>query len=106
MNEKRSKTISPGLPAWGPGTANFSRPLIMTVCLMLMALASCQRTSQRRALVVATPPPPVVRPLPNNASPQLQQLIEAAVEQSKVTTGYDPSYVGIGYPNGDVSSTT
>lgn len=72
---------------------------------MLMALAGCQQISQRRALVVATPPP-VARPLPTNASPQLQQLIEAAIEQSKVTTGYDPSYVGIGYPNGDVSSTT
>jgi hypothetical protein len=40
------------------------------------------------------------------ASPQLKQLIDAAVEQSKVTTGYDPSWVKINYPNGDVPEDT
>jgi hypothetical protein len=57
-------------------------------------------------VVVVTPPPSIARPLPPNASPQLKQFVEAAIEQSKVTTGYDPSYVGIAYPNGDVSSDT
>jgi uncharacterized protein YijF (DUF1287 family) len=41
-----------------------------------------------------------------HASPQLKQLIEAAVEQSKLTTGYDPSWVKIDYPNGDVPPDT
>lgn len=41
-------------------------------------------------------------PLPANSSPQLKQFIEAAIEQSKVTTGYDPAWVKIDYPNGDV----
>lgn len=56
-------------------------------------------------MVVFTPSPPVSKPLPN-ASPQLKQFVEAAIEQSKVTTGYDPAYVKIDYPNGDVSSDT
>jgi len=73
---------------------------------MLVSAASCQRTYERRGLVVVTPPQSIARPLPPNASPQLKQFVEAAIEQSKVTTGYDPSYVGIDYPNGDVSSDT
>jgi uncharacterized protein YijF (DUF1287 family) len=45
-------------------------------------------------------------PLPANASPQLKQFIEAAIEQSKVTIGYDPAWVKIDYPNGDVPPET
>lgn len=48
----------------------------------------------------------VTLPLPPKSSPQLKQFIDGAVEQSKVTTGYDPSYVKLDYPNGDVPSDT
>jgi uncharacterized protein YijF (DUF1287 family) len=54
----------------------------------------------------AVPPSAVTRPLPQKASPQLKQFLEGAIEQSKVTTGYDPSYVRLDYPNGDVPSDT
>jgi len=75
--------------------------------LILIFVVSCQQQYvTRRAVVVVTPPPSVTRPLPPNASPQLKQFVEAAIEQSKVTTGYDPSYVKIDYPNGDVASDT
>lgn len=74
---------------------------VALVCLISIT-AGCQRTFQKRAVVVVTPPASVTRALPASASPQLKQFIEAAVEQSKITTGYDPSYVGIDYPNGDV----
>jgi uncharacterized protein len=84
----------------------FSRQFLIPVCLMLLAAVSCQRPSERRGVVVVIPPPPVAAPLPPNASPELKQFVEAAIEQSKVTTGYDPAYVGINYPNGDVSSET
>lgn len=40
--------------------------------------------------------------LPANASPQLKLVVESAIEQTNVTTGYDPSYVAIDYPGGDV----
>jgi uncharacterized protein YijF (DUF1287 family) len=81
---------------------------VLAVCLILIAVTSCQRRQYvtRNGVVVVIPPSSVAKPLPPNASPQLKQFIEAAIEQSKVTTGYDPSYAKIDYPNGDVSSDT
>jgi len=87
-------------------TGKVSRQFAIAICLMLMVAVSCQRPSQRRAVAVVAPPSPVAEPLPPNASPQLKQLVEAAIEQSKITTGYNPSWVKIDYPNGDVSSDT
>ena len=85
----------------------------LAVCLLLLtACAGCQRANSsgnpngRLARAAATPTPPVLQPLPANASPQLKQFLEGAVAQSSVTTGYDPSYVKLDYPNGDVPSET
>ena len=82
--------------------------LVLPVCLLLLPAASCsQLTPTRSAAIAPTPAPsPVAKPLPANASPQLKQLLEGAVEQSKITTGYDPSWVKIDYPNGDVPTET
>ena len=52
------------------------------------------------------PPNPNVRPLPDNASPQLKQMLDGAIAQAGVTTGYDPSYVALDYPGGDVPEKT
>ncbi len=80
---------------------------IVPGCLLLLSAASCQRsTPAGRSTAVAPVPTSVARPLPSNASSQLKQFVEAAIEQSKITTGYDPSWVKIDYPNGDVSSET
>jgi uncharacterized protein YijF (DUF1287 family) len=80
---------------------------VLAVCLILISAASCQRKYvTRKGVVVVIPPSSVAKPLPPNASPQLKQFVEAAIEQSKVTTGYDPSWVKIDYPNGDVPSDT
>lgn len=80
------------------------------LCLILVVSANCQRRSEPP--ISQTPAPPAViqkpapaaiqKPLAANASPQLKQLVESAIDQTKVTTGYDPSYVGIDYPGGDV----
>ncbi len=94
--------------------------LVLPGCLILLSAASCHRQTPAprsdnhpsRAARPGTPaaaapaPSSVARPLPANASLQLRQLVEAAIEQSKVTTGYDPSWVKIDYPNGDVSGDT
>lgn len=77
-----------------------------TVCLMALVAVSCQRPHQNRAVAVVTPPASIAKPLSTTASPQLKQFIDAAIEQSKVTTGYDPSYVALDYPNGDVPTNT
>ena len=44
----------------------------------------------------------MLRPLPANASPELKQVVASAIDQVGKTTGYDPSYVKLDYPNGDV----
>jgi hypothetical protein len=73
--------------SWWQYQNKFRGPAVLTVCLILISVVSCQRQyATRRAVVVVTPPPSVVRPLPPNASPQLKQFVEAAIEQSKVTT--------------------
>lgn len=51
--------------------------------------------------------PTVIRqPFLTNATAQLREAVEGAIEQTKVTTGYDPSYVGIDFPGGDVPPET
>jgi len=48
------------------------------------------------------PPAATFRALPANASPELQQVVAAAIDQVGVTTAYDPTYIKLDYPNGDV----
>lgn len=83
-----------------------SWPLLLAICFLMLIAGSCQRQFATGRSAAAVPPSAVTRPLPPKSSPQLKQLIDGAVEQSKVTTGYDPSYVKLDYPNGDVSSDT
>ena len=77
---------------------------LLFICLVLIAVAGCQRRSNLRRSADAVLPHPILKPLPPNALPQLKQLNDGAVAQAGVTTGYDPSYVKIDYPAGDVAS--
>ena len=54
----------------------------------------------------AVPPRPKLKPLAGNASPQLKQMLDGAVAQAGVTTEYDPAYVALEYPGGDVPEKT
>jgi uncharacterized protein YijF (DUF1287 family) len=63
---------------------------------------ACRAPSHRGSAKGALPDRVVFKPLPANSSPQVKQLIDGAVSQAGVTTGYDPSYSKIQYPNGDV----
>ena len=85
-----------------PGISRLSS--LVALSLVLLIAAGCQRAFPKRA--AEAPPASVVQPLGATASPQLKQFIEAAIEQSKITTGYDPAYVKLDYPNGDVPSDT
>ena len=80
--------------------------VLVAICLLTFAVTSCQRQYSTGRSTAAVPPSAVAKPLPPKSSLQLKQFIEGAVEQSKVTTGYDPSYVKLDYPNGDVASDT
>jgi uncharacterized protein len=93
--------------------ANSFKSLLCILSLVLLVSCCLQTQKQlvrregRVVLLNPTPSPsPVAQPLPRNASPQLKQLLEGAIEQSSITTGYDPSYVKLDYPNGDVPSNT
>ena len=72
------------------------QPALLMV-LILAVLTACQREQSPRPAVTQASPS-ITRPLSTKASLQLTQLVEAAIEQTKVTTGYDPAYVGIAYP--------
>ncbi len=80
--------------------------IFFAIGLLTIAASSCQQQYATGRSTAAIPPSSVTLPLPATSSPQLKQFIDGAVEQSKVTTGYDPSYVKLDYPNGDVPSDT
>ena len=78
--------------------------LLLLICVL--AASACQRETAVVNPGPAVPPNPTVKPLPDNASPQLKQMLDGAIAQAGVTTGYDPSYVALDYPGGDVPERT
>lgn len=76
------------------------------ILIGVLAVNGCQRQTPVISRGPAVPPNPVVRPLPDNVPPQLKQMLEGAVGQAGVTTGYDPAYVALDYPGGDVPENT
>ena len=76
------------------------------IVLLLLCTLACQQQHTTGSRPEALPAKPILKPLQTNAPPQLTQLIEGAVAQAGITTGYDPSYVKIDYPNGDVAPET
>jgi uncharacterized protein YijF (DUF1287 family) len=73
------------------------------IAVMLVSALSCQRSQYSLRTAQDTESPTfLTKPLAENVAPQINELIESAIEQTKVTKGYDPAYVGIEYPNGDV----
>src|SRR5687768_9250868 len=79
----------------------------LIVLVLLLSVLSCQKPQFVLRTPADTDPPLVVtKPMAVTAAPQLTQLIASAIEQTTVTTGYDPAYVGIEYPNGDVAPET
>ena len=78
--------------------------LLLLICVI--AASSCQRQTQVVSRGPAVPPHPNFKPLPDNASPQLKQMLDGAIAQAGVTTGYDPSYAALEYPGGDVPEKT
>ena len=74
--------------------------------LLLIVIAGCDQRPQPGHSSGGVPVHPVYKALPQNSSPQLKQLVDGAVAQAGVTTGYDPAYVNIRYPDGDVPINT
>lgn len=85
------------------------RPVLF--CLVLVGAVGCQRSSAPDTANATkgdalTQSAPIYKPLPANAPPNLKRFIDAAVAQVGVTTSYDPSYVSLKYPGGDVPKET
>lgn len=82
-------------------------PKFLILVVALIAFAGCER---RQMYTLnhgpAVPPSPKITPLPDNASPQLKQMLDGAIAQAGVTTEYDPAYVALEYPGGDVPEKT
>ena len=72
----------------------------------MLAACGCQRQTRVVRRGPAVPPNATVKPLPDNAPPQLKQMLDGAIAQAGVTTGYDPAYVALDYPGGDVPEKT
>lgn len=73
------------------------------LCLLLLIFANCQKRSEPRVSQAPTPLPAAIqKPWAPDTPPELKQLVDSAIDQARVTTGYDPSYVEIQYPGGDV----
>jgi uncharacterized protein YijF (DUF1287 family) len=73
----------------------------LAFCLSALFMG-CHQSRHAASSDPALPVHPVFKNLPQNASPELKKLVDGAVVQAGITTGYDPSYVSISYPNGDV----
>lgn len=83
-----------------------NRLFLVTLCLIVNFTSTCRRQFEARQSAEPIPLRSSLQPLPANASPQLKQFLEGAIDQTKVTTGYDATYVGIKYPGGDVPPET
>ncbi len=71
--------------------------------MVLLALPACQQQAARTRPLLKPPEQDTeVRALSANSSPNLKLIIDGAIDQVGKTTGYDPSYQKLDYPNGDV----
>lgn len=69
----------------------------LIVSCLVCAAAACGNNYERRGIEAR-----ITRPFPANVSPQARRVVEDAVEQTRYTLSYDPSYVKLNYPGGDV----
>lgn len=69
-------------------------------CLLLLSLLCISFACQQRGEGPSAQAR--LRPFPANVSPEARRVVEAAIEQAKYTLIYDPSYVNLDYPGGDV----
>ena len=78
----------------------------LLLLILVLAASGCERRAEVVNRGPAVPPHPTLKPLPADSSPQLKQMLDGAIAQAGVTTGYDPSYVALDYPGGDVPEKT
>src|SRR3989440_8536512 len=79
------------------------KPTLTFLLALLLATAACQQQIARTRPPLKPPEQDTeVHALAPNSSPNLKLIIDGAIDQVGKTTGYDPSYQKLDYPNGDV----
>lgn len=78
----------------------------LLLLIIVLAASGCQPQTRVISRRPPVPPTATVKPLPANVPPQLKQMLDGAIAQAGVTTSYDPSYVALVYPGGDVPEQT
>jgi uncharacterized protein len=73
--------------------------------LALLLLFLCVSCGTQKSSSVVTSPSPIPTVVPVD-SPQIKKIIDNAIEQTNVTRTYDPAYVKLAYPGGDVPMST
>lgn len=87
---------------------NFKKIVRLFSWLLLFPLLSCQTNLRsiaqtKETIFSAASEKPKLAAV---SSDEIKKLLESAVEQTNVTKGYDPAYIVIPYPNGDVAVET
>src|SRR6266567_7008363 len=78
-------------------------PSIILLLVALLFSLSCERQVARTLKPLRPPEQQTeIHALAPDSSPVLKAIIDGAVDQVGKTTGYDPSYQKLDYPNGDV----
>jgi uncharacterized protein len=70
---------------------------------LTLLLGACQQPVGKSTTAQRVSNDPVTTAI---ANPTLRQLVASGVAQTQVTTSYDPAYVPLAYPGGDVSQST
>jgi uncharacterized protein len=73
--------------------------------LALLLLFLCVSCGTQKYSSIAINPSPIPTVVPVN-SPKIKKIIDNAIEQTNVTRTYDPAYVKLAYPGGDVPMST
>ena len=86
-----------------PALYRGERSFVILSALGLLLVSACQQQIARTRPPLKPPEQQTeTRALPDKSSPNLKLIVEGAVAQVGKTTGYDPSYQKLDYPNGDV----
>lgn len=73
--------------------------LKLLCCILL--LTGCNRGIEMSSLTRSSSPAAV-----EIASPRIRQLVAGGIAQTAVTSSYDPAYIRLAYPGGDVAANT
>lgn len=92
-------------PRQGNGLLRIAGRLAFAIAVVTATLACTSRAVDNSASARTTLARAAVQGLtrkPISDIPQIQKVVDSAIEQTRYTFEYDPSYVKLDYPNGDV----